>query len=66
MMKEQFTQKQINNWHEYEFVRQEGSYNMFDPRARRATGLSGEEYSFCMKHYSELREAANILTEKSK
>ena len=61
-----FTDKQINDWHEYEFVRQMGHYNMFDPRARRATGLSSDEYSFCMKHYSELKQASTRASEAKK
>lgn len=28
----------------YEVVRQQGYYNMFDPRARKLTGLSEKEY----------------------
>jgi hypothetical protein len=30
---------------------------MFDPRARQATGMSGERYSFTMTNYSTLKEA---------
>lgn len=53
-----FTAKQIDDFHEYEFVRSMGQYNMFDPSARRATGLTSDEYSFVMKNYSKLKEAA--------
>lgn len=54
-----FTPSQIVDYHCYEKVRAKGKYNMFDPRARAASGLSREEYTFVMQHYSELREAAD-------
>jgi hypothetical protein len=53
----EFTYEQIRNWRAYERVRVRDQYNMFDPRARRATGLSPEAYSFTLQHYSELRDA---------
>lgn len=53
-----FTAKQIADWKRYEKVRAGGKYNMFDPRARQATGLSMERYSFVMQNYSELKTAA--------
>lgn len=56
--KKGFTESQISNWRRYEAQRVDGSYNMFDPMAREATGLSKEDYLFCLKNYSELREAA--------
>lgn len=40
----------------YERVRRSGRYNMFDPRARRETGLSGETYSAIVKCYRQLIE----------
>lgn len=58
MSKPQFTQDQIQNWRDYEEVRLGGVYNMYDPRARFATGLSSKEYSFVMDNYSELKEQA--------
>lgn len=57
-MKQTFTAKQIADWRAYERVRQSGRFNMYDPRARRATKLDDEVYAFVMDHYSELREAA--------
>lgn len=57
MAKEQFTTDQLDDWAIYEAVRADGSYNMFDPRARRLTGLSGEKYSFVMENYSALKSA---------
>lgn len=43
----------------YERVRKSGRWNMFDPRARRATGLTAEEYAEVMRRYSELRAQAD-------
>ena len=51
-----YTEKQIENWKRFEEVRQEGKYNMFIPNARLLTGLDDDEYSFCMKNYSELKD----------
>jgi len=53
----QFTKEQLTDWKAYERVRSGGRYNMFDPRARQATGMSGERYSFTMTNYSALKEA---------
>ena len=53
----QFTKKQLLDYRDYESVRQEGKYNMFDPNARALTGLTKEEYRFVMNNYSELKEA---------
>jgi hypothetical protein len=50
-----FTAEQRADWRAYERVRRGGRFNMFDPRARRATGLSEERYSFVMKNYGKLR-----------
>jgi hypothetical protein len=33
-----------------------GKYNMFDPRATRATGLSESEYIFVLKNYVALQK----------
>jgi hypothetical protein len=51
-----FTADDMSDWKAYERVRKGGRYNMFDPRARRATGLSGERYKFVMRHFSELKD----------
>ena len=53
-----FTPEQIDNWHEYERVRQSGLFNMYDPGARRMSGLNEAEYRYVMRHYVELRDAA--------
>jgi hypothetical protein len=54
----QFTPSQIADWRRYEAARKNGRYNMFDPRARALTGLSGNRYAFVMQNYSQLRAAA--------
>lgn len=56
-MKE-FTFIEIAAWEKYEKVRLSGQYNMFDPRARVMAGLTTEEYTFVMKNFSALAEAA--------
>lgn len=52
-----FTQRHLDNWRRYERVRQGGRWNMFFPQAQKATGLSGKDYSFVMRHYVELKAA---------
>jgi len=53
-----FTPQQLRDWKAYEKVSKGGRFNMFDPRARRETGLGSDKYSFVMSHYSELKELA--------
>ena len=50
-----YTPQQLKDWEAYERIRKGGRYNMFDPRARRLTGLSADRYSFVLQNYSELR-----------
>ena len=52
------TPKQIENWRQYEIVRQGGRYNMVSPQARSLTGLNVNEYMYCLKNYSSLRNQA--------
>ena len=59
-----FTKAELFAFRAYEKVRTRGRFNMFDPRARRETGLSADRYSFVMKHYTELRDA--IIAEGKK
>ena len=59
------TPEQIEAWLSYERIRKGGSYNMFDSRARQATGLSREEYLYCMKNFASLRDAAAKPREKA-
>ena len=49
-----YSQEVINDWKRYERVRSGGAYNMFDPRAREATGLTQERYVFLLKHYVDI------------
>lgn len=41
---------------EYVAVQYCGLWNMFDPRAQEATGLSWETYTAIMKNYNELAQ----------
>ena len=49
------TTQQLDHWRSYERVRQKGRYNMLDQNARLLTGLTAEEYSYCMTHYTALK-----------
>ncbi len=53
-----FTSHDVEDWKSFEQVRKSGRYNMFDPRARQATGLNGERYFFVMRNFSELKAFA--------
>lgn len=53
-----FTKQQITDWKAYERVRSSGTWNMYFPSARAATGLSSERYIFVMDNYLQLKEAA--------
>ena len=53
----QFTPERLSDWLAYERVRKSGKYNMYDKRARQKAGLTGEQYSFVMEHFSDLAEA---------
>lgn len=57
-----FTKQQLSDWKCYEKVRQSGHHNMFFPQARAETGLNSKRYSFVMKNYSELKEAAEAVS----
>jgi hypothetical protein len=57
----EFTDQQKENWKKYEKVRAGGKWNMFDSRARRATGLTKEDYFFCINNYEELNNSINLL-----
>lgn len=51
-----FTPDQIANWEAFERVRKSGVINMFDiSTGSMLSGLSRDEYLFCMKNYSELQ-----------
>lgn len=59
-----FTAKQISDWRAYERVRKDGRWNMYDPNARNATGLSAERYRFVMQNFAGLKAQAEPQTEK--
>lgn len=46
--------RQKENLLKYEIIRQQGKYNMLDPRARQLTGLAEEDYFQIMKNYKKL------------
>ena len=54
----EFTNQQLQNFKKYVRVQMGGRYNMFDPRARAATGLDKDEYVFVMENYDKLKEAS--------
>lgn len=54
----EFTNRQLKNFAKYVRVQMGGRYNMFDPRARAATGMDKDEYIFVMENYSALKEAS--------
>ena len=57
-----FTAKQLQDFKAYRKVQLGGKFNMFDPRATMATGLSKSEYIFVMKNYVALqKEVDNAL-----
>lgn len=58
--KNSFTSDQIDNFTAYHKVQMSGRYNMFDNRARLATGMTKEEYMFVMSNYEELAKAAEV------
>lgn len=56
----QFTDRQINDFHAYEQVRRSNKYNMMDPRAQDATGLTRDEFRFVLSNYAQLKQAAEV------
>jgi hypothetical protein len=59
--------KQQEKFERYEFVRQQGLYNMItDPRARKLTGLSEKEYQYIQIHYTELMKKYPDTKERAK
>lgn len=57
-MKAKFTKQQIAAFRSYVRVQKSCRWNMSDPAARIATGLSGERYGFVMDNYEQLEKAA--------
>jgi len=54
-----FTEKDIKAFHAYEKIKVTGKYNMFDPNARRATGLSEPDYLFVLTNFDKLKETVS-------
>jgi hypothetical protein len=52
-----FTPEEIEDWEFYEEIRASNRFNMFDPAARIASGLTREQFLFCLKHYDALKAA---------
>lgn len=61
----EFTNQQLQNFKKYFGVQMGGRYNMFDPRARAATGMDKDEYIFVMENYSALKEASEKNRQES-
>ena len=59
------TKQQIEDWRDYEDVRQEGKYNMYDPNARILTGLNPHAYIYCMKYYDTLQKQAQVTAQET-
>lgn len=60
----QFTDEQISHFRKYERVRRSGLCSMWDFKAAIATGLTQEQYFFVMRHYNQLREQAEAVTQE--
>lgn len=60
-----FSKTQLNNWWSYEKIRRSGKYNMFDRLAQIVSGLTEEEYFFCIDNYSLLKRAFEAYDEAS-
>lgn len=57
-----YNQHNIDCFHEYERVRSEGNFNMWDENARRATGLTSYDYTYVMANYSAIKAVAEKAT----
>ena len=53
-MSVQITEKDFK---EYVVVQQSGKYNMFDPKARKKTNLSKDQWEKIVKHYKTFYDA---------
>ena len=49
------TPEQLKDFAAFEKVRSGGRYNMFDPRAQKATRLDREEYEYTKRNYYTLK-----------
>lgn len=65
-MSETFTGKQISNWEAYEKLRKAGTINMCLVGAGcKLSGLTRDEYIFCMENYLDLKHAAQVAKDKA-
>lgn len=52
-----FTDKQIENFKDFEDIRISGVINMFNTRSGcEMTGMTKDEWIFCMNNYDELKK----------
>jgi len=56
-----FTAEQLADFKAFRFVQGSGKYNMLDPKARQATGMTPEQYEFTMANYKALQTIADAL-----
>jgi len=55
-----FTAQQIKNFRAFVKVQKSNRYNMLDPRAAQAAGLTADEMVFVMDNYDALEAAAHV------
>ncbi len=55
---DKITDAQLAAYRAFERVRASSKYNMFDPRALLATGLTRDEFLYVMENFDALRKAA--------
>jgi hypothetical protein len=58
-----FTAADLNAFRAYVKVQKSGRFNMLDPRAASAAGLSRDQMVFVMSNYNELQTAHREYTE---
>lgn len=63
-MAENFSPSQLKSFKAYVRVQNSGRFNMFDPKAQRASGLSNDDYFFVLENYSALRAASESKSKK--
>ena len=54
-----FTLEQLEHFKRYVNVQEKGKWNMLDPRAQRATGLTREQYLFVIENYDALSKQSS-------
>lgn len=56
-----FTLQQIEHFRAYKKVQKSNRYNMMEPAAVTATGLTDDEHLFVIENYAALRKAAQRI-----